>query len=107
MIAEDDTLAGYVAAHGRAPGFEGSDGKAYSAGVFSDDDPGGDGQFGAALLFIRWSSANEPDGHLETEYLARAADPAAAEAAVGRLTLGQVKAALDRLIAERAAGARA
>jgi hypothetical protein len=101
VIAGDDTLAGYVSVHGRPPAFEGSDGRAYSAGIFSEDDPGPDGTFGAALLFIRWSPTNEPDGHLESDYLARAADPAAAETAVGRMTLQEVKAALDRLIAQR------
>jgi hypothetical protein len=107
VIADDDTLAGYVEVHGRPPAFEGSDGRPYSAGVFSDDDPGPDGHFGAALLFIRWSPHQEPDGHLETDHLARSADPSAAEAEVGRMTLAQVKAALDALIARRDAGVRA
>ena len=102
MIAGDDTLSGYVSVHGRPPSFQGSDGQAYSVGIFSDDDPDVDGRYGAALLFIRWSSSQQPDGHLETHYLARAADPAAAEAELGRLTLEQVKARLDALIAERA-----
>lgn len=101
MIAEDHTLAGYVAVHGRPPAFEGSDGRAYSAGVFSDDDPDGAGLFGASLLFIRWSPENEPDGHLESDYLARAKDPAAAEAEVGGMTLAEVKRTLDLLIAAR------
>lgn len=99
MIAEDDTLAGYVAVHGRAPAFEGVDGRAYSVGVFSDDDPAPDGTYGAALLFVRWSPAQEPEGHLESAYLARSTDPADAEAAVGRLSLHQIKATLDALLA--------
>lgn len=99
MIADDETLAGYQSIHGRAPAFEGSDGHPYSAGVFSDDDPAPDGTFGAALLFIRWSKDNQPEGHLETGYLARAADAGEAEAALGRLTLTQVKDHLERLIA--------
>ena len=45
-MAEDDTLAGYHAVHGRAPAFEGVDGRAYSVGVFSDDDPAPDGRYG-------------------------------------------------------------
>lgn len=101
MISSDDTLAGYQAVHGRPPAFEGSDGRAYSAGVFSDDDPGPDGRYGAALLFIRWSPAQEPDGHLESDYLARANDAGAAEAQVGQMRLSEVKQALDRLIAAR------
>ncbi len=100
-MADDDTLGGYRAVHGRPPAFEGSDGRPYSAGVFSDDDAAVDGSYGAALLFIRWSATQEPDGHLESGYLARAADPAAAETAVERLTLAEVKAHLDALIAQR------
>jgi hypothetical protein len=103
VIGGEDTLAGYVAVHGRAPGFEGSDGRAYTVGVFSDDDPGPDGRYGAALIFIRWSDSQAPEGHLESDYIAFAADPAAAEGEVGRMTLAQVKATLDRLIATRGA----
>ena len=101
MISSDETLAGYQAVHGRPPAFEGSDGRAYSAGIFSDDDPGPDGRYGASLLFIRWSEKQEPDGHLESDYLARADDAGAAEAHVGQMRLGDVKQALDRLIALR------
>lgn len=104
MIAEDDTLAGYVQVHGRPPSFEGADGRPYSVGIFSDDDAGADGRYGAALLFIRWSPGNEPDGHLETGYLAMAADPAGAEAQLGRMTLAEIKGTLDALIAARARG---
>ena len=99
MTLSDDTLGGYVAVHGRPPGFTGSDGQPYSVGVFSDDDPGPDGRYGAALLFIRWSPSNAPDGHLESGYLGFGPTPAAAEADVGRLTLHGVKDILDALIA--------
>ena len=101
MSVSDDTLGGYVAVHGRPPGFTGSDGHPYSVGVFSDDDPGPDGRYGAALIFVRWSLSNEPDGHLETGFLSYDADASRAEEAVGRLTLEEVKRHLDRLIAER------
>ena len=101
MTEDDGTLRGYEAVHGRPPAFEGSDGRSYSAGIFSEDEPGPDGRFGAALIFVRWSPANEPEGHLETAFLARDADAARAEAEVGRLALGDVKHHLDRLIAER------
>jgi hypothetical protein len=103
VIADDSTLAGYLAVHGRPPAFEGTDGRPYSVSVFSDDDAGPDGRYGAALLFIRWSADNEPEGHLETDYLVFATDPLAAEAELGRLTLQEVKAALDALIAARRA----
>jgi hypothetical protein len=95
----EDTLGGYVTVHGRPPGFTGSDGLPYSVGVFSDDDRGPDGRFGAALLFIRWSASNAPDGHLESEYLAFSDTATAAEAEVGRLSLHDVKRILDALIA--------
>ena len=94
-------MRGYQAAHGRPPAFEGSDGRAYSAGVFSEDDPGPDGRYGAALIFVRWSPTNEPDGHLETGFLAYDADPVLAEEVVGRTTLHDVKKHLDQLIAKR------
>ena len=97
-MSDENTLAGYVSVHGRPPAFEGVDGRAYSVGVFSDDDPGPDGRYGASLIFIRWSQSQEPDGHLETDYLARAVDPAVAEAEVGQLRLAQVKKTLDALI---------
>jgi hypothetical protein len=103
MMPSDDTLAGYQAVHGRPPAFEGPDGHAYSVGVFSDDDPGPDGRYGASLLFVRWSASQQPEGHLESAYLAFAADPAEAEAAVGRLSLAAVKEVLDRLVTGAAA----
>jgi hypothetical protein len=106
-VTSDDTLSGYHQVHGRPPAFEGSDGRAYSAGVFSDDDAAADGTFGASLLFIRWSNEQEPDGHLESDYLARSTDPAQAEAEIGNLTLLEVKQRLDELIARRDAGVRA
>jgi hypothetical protein len=97
----EETLQGYVAVHGRPPGFTGSDGHPYSVGVFSDDHPGPDGRYGAALLFIRWSSSNAPDGHLESDYLAYNSAAAAAEAEIGRLSLYDVKRILDALIASQ------
>jgi len=106
VTVADDTLAGYIAVHGRPPGFEGSDGRPYSVAAFSDDDPGPDGRYGAALIFIRWSPSNAPEGHLESDYLAFNDDPAAAEADVGRLALADVKRILDDLIADSRRGAK-
>ena len=59
------------------------------------------GRYGAALIFVRWSAANEPDGHLETDFLSYDRDATRAEEAVGRLPLAEVKRHLDRLIAGR------
>jgi hypothetical protein len=97
----EDTLGGYQAIHGRPPAFEGSDGRSYSAGIFSEDAPGPDGRYGAAVIFVRWSLSNEPDGHLETAFLAHDTDPSRAEQAIGRMTLLDTKRHLDELIAGR------
>lgn len=73
--------------------------------TFVDDAPDASGRYGAALLFVRWSPAGDrPIGHLETEYLAWGATPAAALAPLLALSLGDVKQHLDRLIDR--AGAR-
>lgn len=104
-MSEDATLGGYERVHQRPPAFGGSDGEAYTVATLVDDDPDAEGRFGAALLFVRWSSTGERAvGHLETEYLAYGSSPDAAVAPLLALTLGDVKAHLDRCIA-RAPGA--
>lgn len=88
--------------HRRAPAFGGPDGMAYTVSTFVDDDPDPAGRFGAALLFIRWSEAGDrPVGHVETDYLAFAPTPEAALAPLLGLSLEDVKAHLDRLLAPR------
>jgi hypothetical protein len=101
VTGTEETLGGYQSVHGRPPAFEGADGRSYSAGIFSEDTPGPDGRFGAAVIYVRWSPSNEPDGHLETPFLAHDADPSRAEQAVGRMTLLEAKRQLDGLIAGR------
>jgi hypothetical protein len=65
-----------------------------------DDDPDPAGRFGAALLFVRWSTSGERAvGHLETEYLAFGSSPDEAVAPLLGLSLGAVKSHLDRCIA--------
>jgi hypothetical protein len=65
-----------------------------------DDDPDPTGRFGAALLFIRWSTSGERAvGHLETDYLAFGPTPEAALAPLHALTLQDVKSHLDRCVA--------
>lgn len=104
MTGDDNTLAGYLSVHGRPPAFGGSDGRSYTVGIVSDDDPGPDGRFGAALLFVRWSEHQAPDGHLETGYLTFGETPSRAEEQLGRMTLREVKAALDSLLARTHTG---
>lgn len=99
-VTVDATLGGYLDTHERPPAFEGADGQAYSVEIYVDDEPCEDGRFGAAILFVRWSPAGDaPAGHLETEFLAYGATPADAGASLRTLTLHDLKAKLDELIA--------
>ncbi|MGH7594093.1 MAG: hypothetical protein ACRELE_09635 [Gemmatimonadales bacterium] len=94
------TLGGYMAAHERAAAFTGSDGLPYSVALWIDDVPDDRGRYGGALLFVRWTMAGDaPDGHLESDYLVwgRARDDASER--LGALSLYDVKALLDELIA--------
>ena len=94
------TLGGYMAQHGRAAAFGGSDGNAYSVGLYVDDEPDQRGRFGAALLFVRWDAAGAaPVGHVETEFLAWGRTAEEAEERLKALSLYDVKAALDQAIA--------
>jgi hypothetical protein len=99
-MPSDETLGGYMAVHGRPPAFTGSDGRAYSADLFVDAEPGADGRFGAAVFFVRWSEDGaRPDGHVETDYVARGETAAEARRAARALTLHDVKRLLDQAIA--------
>jgi hypothetical protein len=94
------TLGGYMAQHGRAAAFGGSDGHAYSVGLYVDDEPDARSRYGAALLFVRWDAAGAaPVGHVETEFLAWGRSPTEAEERLKALSLYDVKAALDEAIA--------
>ena len=94
------TLGGYMAKHERAAAFGGSDGQAYSVGVFVDEEPDERGRFGAALLFVRWSKGGErPVGHVETPILAWGRSRLEAEERLKAISLFDVKAALDEAIA--------
>ena len=96
------TLGGYMAAHDRAAAFTGSDGLPYSVALWVDDEPDARGRFGAALLFVRWTSAGDtPDGHLESEYLVWGSTIEEARERLGGFSLYDVKALLDDLIAAR------
>lgn len=93
------TLGGYMAKHDRAAAFGGSDGQAYSVAIYVDDEPDLRGLFGAALLFVRWSSAGDrPVGHVETDTLVWGRSEAEAAERLKALSLYDVKAALDEAI---------
>lgn len=101
-MTDDGTLGGYLRDHQRPPAFGGPDGRAYSVGVMVDDAADGDGRFGGALVFVRWSEAGDaPDGHVETPYLVRAETRMAVRRELHALSLRDVKARLDEAVAAR------
>lgn len=100
-MTDDATLGGYLREHERPPSFGGSDGSAYSVGVLVDALP--EGGFGAALVFVRWSTAGDrPVGHVETDYLGFAATEREAKHALLELSLFHVKDHLEEAIVEAA-----
>lgn len=99
-MTDDTTLGGYEVAHDRPPAFEGSDGRAYSAAVYVEDQADADGRYGGAILFVRWSpDGDRADGHLETRYLVVGATPEEAGLYVRALPLLEVKRQLELAIA--------
>lgn len=104
--ADETTLGGYTAVHGRAAAFEGSDGEPYTAGVETDasDDP--DRPVAGYLVFIRWAQTGTAImGHLETGDLVAARTEDEARALLQALPLREVRALLDEAIARKRAGA--
>jgi hypothetical protein len=98
-----NTLGGYIAVHDRPAAFEGSDGFSYSVEIVTDTTGDSAAPYAAYLLFVKWAriGAQTPEGHLETDYHARAATEDLARAAVGAWQLSAVKRVLDGLIAAR------
>ena len=95
------TLGGYMQKHDRAAAFGGSDGQAYSVAIYVEEEPDIRGLYGAALLFVRWSSGGDrPLGHVESETLTWGRTTAEAESRLAALSLYDVKAALDEAIAQ-------
>jgi hypothetical protein len=101
-----NTIGGYAAVHGRPAAFEGTDGLSYSVEIVASPTGEPERPWGAYLLFVQWARVGgaSPSGHLETDFLAEADTESDARAVVGALSLGQVRAALHALIAERAGG---
>jgi hypothetical protein len=96
---DEHTLGGYMAVHARPAAFEGVDGASYSVDIAVDDTGDAEAPVGAYLVFLRWSPG-EPRvvGHLETDFLARAATEEEARAVIGALSLDETKRVLDELI---------
>ncbi len=94
------TLGGYMAAHDRAAAFGGSDGAPYSVALLVEETADARGRFPGALLFIRWGPAGDaPVGHLETDWLVWGETPDQARERLGALSLYDVKAHLEELLA--------
>ncbi len=94
------TLGGYMAKHDRAAAFGGSDGTPYSVALLVDDEPDARGRYPGALLFIQWGAAGDaPVGHFETDWLVWGETPDQARERLGALSLYDVKAHLDELLA--------
>lgn len=98
---DPNTLAGYAAVHDRPAAFEGSDGFSYSVEILADDGHGGAESWGAYLFFIKWTriGASSPEGHLESDILARGTTESEAHDRLGSMKLNEVKRVLDELIA--------
>ena len=106
---DPNTLGGYAAVHDRPAAFEGSDGFSYSVEILADEDvrAAGTEAWGAYLFFVRWAriGASAPEGHLESDVLARGSTEQEARDRVGALPLNQIKQVLDELIARATDGA--
>lgn len=103
---DESTVGGYAAVHGRPAAFEGPDGLAYSVEPAADETGEPGAPWGGYFLFLRWKrvGAAGVDGHLESDFVVRAASEAAALAALGRVPLLTAKATLDTLVRKRAGG---
>ncbi|HEX3867256.1 MAG TPA: hypothetical protein VHV78_10900 [Gemmatimonadaceae bacterium] len=100
---DESTIGGYAAVHDRPAAFEGCDGFSYSVEMVVENTGDAVAPWAAFFLFIKWArvGAQTPEGHLETDYLARGASEAAARSAIGETPLPRVKALLDDLVAAR------
>jgi hypothetical protein len=92
-----------MAVHARPAAFDGPNGLPYSVDVLTDETGDARRPYGAYLLFLQWRRMGEPgiDTHLESDFLAYGDSADAARAAIGAMTLYQVKAALDELVRAR------
>ena len=103
---DESTLGGYAAVHGRPAAFEGLDGMSYSVEPCADETGEAGARWGGYLLFLRWRRIGPPgiDGHLESDFVVRAASEAEALAALGRIPLAIAKATLDTLVRRQPGG---
>ena len=99
-LGDANTIGGYRAVHGRPAAFEGRDGSSYSVELAAAETGERERPWAAYLLFVRWSQGDPtPAGHLESDFLTWGADEAEAITRLGAMTLGEVRAQLEALIA--------
>jgi hypothetical protein len=103
---DPNTLGGYIAVHDRPAAFEGSDGFSYTVEILTSDEGDAPERWGAYLFFVKWAriGSSAPEGHLESDFLARGASEDDARRKVGALPLNAVKRTLDELIARSPGG---
>ena len=101
-----NTIGGYMAVHDRPAAFEGSDGFSYSVEILAQHEPGESPPWAAFFLFVKWAriGAQSPEGHVESDYVARGATESDAIASAGALSLSETKKILDDLVARTASG---
>jgi hypothetical protein len=99
-----------MAVHERPAAFEGADGFSYSVEILAQQEPNAsperNSDWAAFFLFVKWAriGAQSPEGHLESDYVARGATEADAIANAGKLALSETKSILDALIARASKG---
>jgi hypothetical protein len=100
--ADESTLGGYAAVHGRAAAFEGGDGQPYTAAVETDATDDAAAPWAAYLVFVRWAASGTAImGHLETGDLERGGSEAEARQRLEAWPLTRVRALLDETIRQR------
>ncbi len=100
--ADETTLGGYPAVHGRAPAFEGSDGRAYTVAIEVEPADDVEDAWVGYLVFVRWADGGTAVmGHLETEDLTRGTSEEEARQLAEALSLVRVKQLLDETIARK------
>ena len=103
---DESTIGGYAAVHDRPAAFEGSDGFSYSVELMTEETGDTNAPWAGFFLFVKWArlGAQTPEGHLESDYLARGPAEADALRMLGLTPLEDVKAILEALIAQRSEG---
>lgn len=100
--ADESTLGGYAAIHGRSPAFEGADGMPYTVAIETEASEDEEGSWVGYVVFVRWAANSTAImGHLESDDLGRGATEHEAREAVGRISLSDAKSLLDQLIQEK------